>query len=771
MKKIIFLAFVLFAITAVSAEKTATLNIKKNEFHKDKATRDIFGGFIELVSNFVNGENGLWAQELINRGFDNILYPTLNSSGIVSNWDFEFDTLSESSIKQWSQNYNPNGSWCLKFEQANNKRVSIRQNFILTDSVDYDFYVYTRSDDTLFKQFRVSIWVSDFENNEYLLATNNLQTSGLKWEKKNLYLFVSHDIIKTQNINFKSAYIKIESLNNGVIYIDEVSLMPSNNINGIRKEQFDLYSKAKFGNLRYPGGSFADTKYNDWKNTILPIDQRRSPLFLGFNNNPQRFDFGLKEYIQFCKIQNINPYLTVNYLNGTAKEAAELVEFCNGDTSTTYGKLRMQLGDTMSYKVKYFEIGNEQWDNKYEYSVGYLEFYNKMKEKDSTIQIITNGNCWDDDSFDILIGKAKEKCQIFGYHPAKGFDSVSQNDNLRYLQSVDAGFEEYIIEFYKKKINEYNLSGNLVLGSTEWWSSGSDGRTWLYDNTPMNSSLNAALWNANMLMIYLKNPDIMKLACRTIGLGMIKQGINSIGKREIFGSPSFNAFSMLSNHFGQKIHNIEFETELFNNHDIKNWIDKLKMTDVLVSSSNDSIYISYINKYPSEDVKLYLNIDGLPLQTNAVHYELWANDYKEQNTVENPNNVIEQNNGVVSIRGKYNFKPHSFNVIAIPIKYNKDKIELIPIDTNLPINNNVNADYISLFYNDLDKKVQINAKEYFYQMKIEIFDLSGALHIGNLDDLNEGLNSIDIQLSSGVYYAKISDKFGNFIVKSFVVQN
>ena len=574
-------------------------------------------------------------------------------------------------------------------------------------------------------------------------------------------------------INSKSK-IRIESLQEGIFYIDEISLMPDNNINGIRKEQYDLYKKAKFGNLRYPGGSFADSKLNDWKNTILPIDQRRSPIFLGFNEKPQRFEFGLREYMQFCKAQNIEPYLTVNYQNGTPQEAAELVEFCNGDTNTAYGKQRMTIGDTLPYKVKYFEIGNEQWDNKHEYAIRYLDYYDKMKAKDSSLIVINNGNCWEDDSFDVLIGKAKDKCQIFGYHPAKGFDSVSQNDNLRYLQSVDASFEEYIIDFYKKKINQYNLNDKLFLGSTEWWSGGSDGKDWLYDRTELNNSLNAALWNANMLIVYLNNPDIMKIACRTIGLGFIKLGINNQGKRAIYGSPTFNAFTMLSNHFGQNVHKIDFETELFNNHDVKNWIDNMKMTDVVVNSSKDSIYISYINKYPNDEVKLYLNIDGVPLQTDGVHYELWADDYTTQNTLDKPNNVIENNKGLVNIRGKYNFKPHSFNVIAIPITYKNDLIELLPIDTNLPINNNfsnINPDSINLFYNNSVKQVQINVKEYYYQLNIEIFSLNGISILNKIDDLNKGLNTMDVNIASGVYYAKISDKYGNFIVKSFVVQN
>ena len=188
-----------------------------------------------------------------------------------------------------------------------------------------------------------------------------------------------------------SGYTQLQILigitGNGYIDLEEASCMPDNNIGGVRKEYYDLYKFWQPGILRYPGGCFADTPQNNWLLSTGATDNRLSPnrtwdLFL------QRMDFGLDEYLAFCESLSIEPYITVNYQNGSPEEAAKLVEYLNGSQETEFGAKRAVNGHPEPYAVKYFEIGNEQWTYPLSYGTDYNDFYDAMKKVDSSIILL-----------------------------------------------------------------------------------------------------------------------------------------------------------------------------------------------------------------------------------------------------------------------------------------------------------------------------------------------------------------------------------------------
>lgn len=91
--------------------------------------------------------------------------------------------------------------------------------------------------------------------------------------------------------------------------------------------------------LRWPGGRLADRF--DWKGSVGSTLQRgESPdLFGGF----QTPALGLDEFLQLCEALGATPMVQVNVL-APASEAADLVDYCNGSTSTPMGALRAANG-------------------------------------------------------------------------------------------------------------------------------------------------------------------------------------------------------------------------------------------------------------------------------------------------------------------------------------------------------------------------------------------------------------------------------------------
>jgi hypothetical protein len=70
-------------------------------------------------------------------------------------------------------------------------------------------------------------------------------------------------------------------------------------------------------------------------------------------------DFGLDSILRFCERHNIEPVLTVPHHLNDPVYAAEMVEYCNGETTTPMGTIRASRGHPEPYGVTYWCIGNE----------------------------------------------------------------------------------------------------------------------------------------------------------------------------------------------------------------------------------------------------------------------------------------------------------------------------------------------------------------------------------------------------------------------------
>lgn len=102
------------------------------------------------------------------------------------------------------------------------------------------------------------------------------------------------------------------------------------------------------------GGVTAE--YYDWEgdnyNGLYYID-------IGGIVFPYSLDNSLDNLLQFCEQISVVPILTVNYQINDPGKAARMVEYCNGDITTTMGSVRASRGHPEPYNVTYWCIGNE----------------------------------------------------------------------------------------------------------------------------------------------------------------------------------------------------------------------------------------------------------------------------------------------------------------------------------------------------------------------------------------------------------------------------
>ena len=149
----------------------------------------------------------------------------------------------------------------------------------------------------------------------------------------------------------------------GVLQIGAASLMNADNFRGMRKDVVACLKEMGIKVLRWPGGNFAG-EYN-WFDGLLPVDERApfgsymsmetQPLSLGFDFHEINTD----DFVALCREIGAEPYITINPVWNTPEESAAWVEYCNGDETTTYGKIRAERGFIRPYGVKLWSLGNE----------------------------------------------------------------------------------------------------------------------------------------------------------------------------------------------------------------------------------------------------------------------------------------------------------------------------------------------------------------------------------------------------------------------------
>jgi len=147
------------------------------------------------------------------------------------------------------------------------------------------------------------------------------------------------------------------------LMIGAVSLMPSDNFHGMRRDVIEKMKELGIRLLRWPGGNFAGEYH--WKDGLLPRNMR-SPLqsYLGIETQPHTsgydfHDINTDDFAALCQEIGAEPFITINPTWNTPEETAQWVEYCNGDENTEYGKLRAQRGYKKPYNVQFWSLGNE----------------------------------------------------------------------------------------------------------------------------------------------------------------------------------------------------------------------------------------------------------------------------------------------------------------------------------------------------------------------------------------------------------------------------
>lgn len=157
------------------------------------------------------------------------------------------------------------------------------------------------------------------------------------------------------------------SVSGGSVALGTLSLMPADNVRGMRRDTLARLKELGGTIYRWPGGNFVSGY--DWRDGIGDRDRRpprTNPAWGGLEHN----DFGTDEFIDFCREIGTEPLVTVNTGFGDAYTAAQWVEYCNGTAKTIGGSWRIKNGHRKPYGVKVWCVGNEMWGD---WQLGYMK--------------------------------------------------------------------------------------------------------------------------------------------------------------------------------------------------------------------------------------------------------------------------------------------------------------------------------------------------------------------------------------------------------------
>ncbi len=193
----------------------------------------------------------------------------------------------------------------------------------------------------------------------------------------------------TPPVDTQTGRLEIVGTGTGGFHVGTASLMPGDNIQGFHAGMIKGFKEAGFKMAKWPGGNFVSSY--DFRDGLGDVD-KRPPRARESN------DVGLHEFVAFCRLLGAEPDLTINSGYGSAREAAEEVEYCNGSAQSRMGAMRARNGHPEPFNIRYWTIGNEMygpWQAGHmslnQYWVKHNNIVEAMRKADPTIKVVLGG--------------------------------------------------------------------------------------------------------------------------------------------------------------------------------------------------------------------------------------------------------------------------------------------------------------------------------------------------------------------------------------------
>lgn len=525
-------------VTADTAVTQETINTPMAYYtiNTDNSTADdsqvisetLFGIFLEDINYALDG--GMYAELIKNRSFE---YGQHAGNHNKHGWSLtnskkgsqQFEVIDGSEDSSYLHESNPH--YCRLTSTDDTYYGIYNKGFLSGMSISmnsaYDFSIYLKEhsgDSTV----RVRITSDD----GVIYAEDIFTALSDRWNKYEVTFIPTCDTILADDTHF---HLSVE-VANGSVDMDMISLMPQDTYKGtvIRKDIGEMLEALEPTFLRFPGGCVIEGRDEEsmysWKDSIgngatlaigdttttggIEVRPQGRSIWQGNTGHPYytTYGIGFYEFFELCEIldclpvpvlnagmtcpiqsQNYTVYpLDSDEFRQCVQDALNLVEFCRGDASTTWGSIRIAMGHEEPFTLKYIGIGNEQWQS--EYFQHYREFVSAFEEAatarpelfEGISLIVANGPA----SGDRVGWNYVEKCEDWG-------DSLTSLVDEHYYESPS---------FFFTNTHRYDS-----------YDRDSQASVFLGEYAAQSNTLEAALAEAAYMTGLEKNGDIVTMAC------------------------------------------------------------------------------------------------------------------------------------------------------------------------------------------------------------------------------------------------------------------
>ncbi len=645
--------------------------------------RRIFGHHLEHFGRVIQG--GLWAELLQNRKFFPI---DPDRTQVADPWKPETDRSDVSYVIDRSETLDGISSQRVSIFGASRRWRGISQTgFNVVAGREYIAYAWIRAKPaSATVSFRL-----ESASGEVAAHAEAPLTEG-EFRRYEVHLRPARDLFP--------AVFRIAFNEPGAQWIGAASLMPPDNIDGIRSDVYELLQRLKPSIIRWPGGGYTDSY--DWRKAIGPRDRRPPQDLLpfgqplGFDHGMDTNDFGADEFLRLCERLGAQPYISANFGSGTPEMAAAWVEYCNGPATSTWGRKRAENGRTQPCGVHSWSVGNETWgpfEPGYTTAPGYVAFFKPiaaaMRAVDPSIAITAVGHFDEADRRDWnepVLKDASQQIDLLSmhhYYPGGFVPTALQDDPLALYKAivaepdlVEQGLRDMIamtdrITGGRKKIN-------LALDEWNEWD-------WNYPvprETPgrsvvnqfidlinqsgleFNSTERDALFGARMLHVLMRLSDRVPIGIRT-------HVINSLGairtdSTRAYMTASGEAMELYAQHSGSVLLDVKRQAPSF---DVPQtgWkgissLDAAATYDPLTRA----LFLHLVNLNAAAVLRTAVAITGGTPQPNGISWQIAPSDFLSRNDFGVTNVAIRETSlSNISNRFSVDLPPHSITTLEI----------------------------------------------------------------------------------------------------------
>ncbi|MGH7997729.1 MAG: alpha-L-arabinofuranosidase C-terminal domain-containing protein, partial [Opitutaceae bacterium] len=448
----------------------------------------------------------------------------------------------------------------------------------------------------------------------------------------------------------------------GTFWLQVVSLFPPTyhgRPNGNRIDLMRMLAALHPGFLRFPGGNYLEgntiAERFPWKRSLGPIADRpghESPWGYWSDDG-----MGLLEYLEWCEDLHMEPVLAVYAgfsldhelvkpgapLRPFVEDALQEIQYVTGGTDTTWGARRARDGHPAPFRLRYVEIGNEDFfDRTGSYDARFAQFFDAIKARYPRLQLIATTP---------VSSRRPDVIDEHFYKTAEDFYGMTH----RYDTYERSGPKIFVGEWATRE----GTPKGPKRPRTEFGTT--NGRKEIAPTPNLNAALGDFAWmtglerNADLVIMNSYAPLLVN-----VNPGASQWAINLIGYNagSAYGSPSYYAQRMFNTHRGTRVVPAAMA-------DVPGFF----YSTTLTPGRGGRLYLKAVNSTGSP-IEIAIRVAGANLAPDGRQIVLTSDNPNDTNTIADPTKIVPAASPL-KVDGpafRHTFPPYSDDVLILPVR-------------------------------------------------------------------------------------------------------